>query len=190
MVGITSAGSFGNLGSKIAASDFVTCASYCGKPPARRTLRRYGSSSSPSSSGTYTQAARLGMRPGLQDLSLPSLRRYHPAPHGGTKMSEVTRCSAPRRDPRPNTGRHALLAGHQSQDHRRAPRLAPLPSNSEAGYAARPRPSLKLKIIEQFELQPGPVVARWSLCRVASINDDDLSATRLEESRARISRAC
>ena len=58
------------------------------------------------------------------------------------------------------------------------------------GYAARPRPSLKLKIIEQFELQPGPVVARWSLCRVASINDDDLSATRLEESRARISRAC
>ena len=143
MVGITSAGSFGNLGSKIAASDFVTCASYCGKPPARRTLRRYGSSSSPSSSGIY------------------------------------------RRDRRPNTGRHALLAGHQSQDHRRAPRLAPLPSNSEAGYAARPRPSLKLKIIEQFELQPGPVVARWILCRVC--RRSLLTMTLCYRSRARSS---
>ena len=47
--------------------------------------------------------------------------------------------------------------------------------------AARGQTGLKLKSIEQFELQPGPVVARWSLClsvRVATINDDDLSATR------------
>ena len=42
MVGITSAGSWGNLGMKIRASDFVTSVSYFRNPPARWIFAKYG----------------------------------------------------------------------------------------------------------------------------------------------------